>query len=165
MPMNGLKERSTMGQSEYWDGILRRGLSRRALLRRGGQAGLVAVGVTTLAGCSPGGTTPAATSAAVPAGTSAPAAGAAGTAAPTIKRGGVFVDGDSGNDAPQLDPHLVNTILLTGRGPGNAYGRLLTANASPSRKGAELVPFGELADSWTQADDTTYVFKLKQGVK
>src|SRR5439155_2411525 len=65
-----------------------------------------------------------------------------------------------------LDPHLTAaSIQFTGRGPGNAYGRLLTFNATSSRKGAELAAYGELAESWQQADDTTYVFKLRPGVK
>jgi ABC-type transport system substrate-binding protein len=124
--------------------------------------GATAVGITTLGGCA--GKPPAPTGAPTLGGATAAASGATGAPAQP-KRGGNYVEGDPG-DAVHLDPHLTAaSIQFTGRGPGNAYGRLLTFNATSSRKGAELAAYGELAESWQQVDDTTYTFKLRPGVK
>src|SRR6266702_2018178 len=87
----------------------RRPIRRRRFLRGSAALG-AAVGVTTLAGCSPSGTVSAPTPpsvavATVPA-TAAPSLAAPSATAPAFKLGGTF-RGAYQNEAPNLDPHMV----------------------------------------------------------
>src|SRR5262249_15553281 len=52
-----------------------------------------------------------------------------------------------------------------GVGPYICYSQLLTYKWGPDIKSPSYIPTGDLAESWTQADDTTYLFKLRSGVK
>ena len=46
-----------------------------------------------------------------------------------------------------------------------AYSRLVKVKAGPSVKPMTYPIEPDLAESWTQPDDKTYVFKLKKGVR
>src|SRR5262245_51575571 len=154
-----------MGEQSYWDCRATR-LGRRRFV---GGALLGTVGLAGGVACATSAPAPApapTTAAAVPAATSAPAAAAAAptAAAPAVKYGGVFrypVVGEAANQ----DPHDLTTILFFGQGFGNAYSRLVKATAGPERKDDNVRIVGDVADSWTQPDDNTYLFKLRSDVK
>jgi ABC-type transport system substrate-binding protein len=151
----------------YWG----RQISRRRLMRGIAGAG-AATGIVTLAGCAaPAPSQPTVAPAALPAPPAAPAAGAgstpAATAAPTArppKRGGVFRLGGNAETA-DLDPHNNVTAYLHVWGAAIAYAKLIKFKEDGSTKPLENVPTGDLAESWTQPDETTYVFKMRPGVK
>jgi peptide/nickel transport system substrate-binding protein len=148
--------------------VWRRRATRRRFVR--GLSGLgAATGIVSLAGCTPAGT-PAATSAPAPttaAGAPAPPAAAA-TTAPTParqpKRGGVFRQGIP-TDTANMDVHQNVTAYLHVWGPAMAYSKLVKLKADPTVKPLEFIAVGDLAESWQQADDTTYVFKMRSGAK
>jgi peptide/nickel transport system substrate-binding protein len=144
-------------------------LSRRRLLIRGG-VGIA--GLVSLAGCATASTPAAPTTAAVAPPTSAPPTGSgasptAGTAAPTAppaKRGGTLNIRGYG-EPPLLDPHLSATSQLLITGPAMAYSRLLQGKVGPQYPTDSVTLGGDLAESWEQPDETTFVFKIRQGVK
>jgi peptide/nickel transport system substrate-binding protein len=142
--------------SLYWQ---RRRISRRRLLG-GAAVGVVGFG---LAGCAgPAATAPTAAPAGVPAG-AAPAA----TAQPTVaaaKRGGTLKLSFS-TTARNLDPHGPGGLSWGSNGPYICYSQLLTYKWGPEIKAPSYIPTGDLAESWDQPDETTYVFKLRPGVK
>src|SRR5204862_7448715 len=70
-----------------------------------------------------------------------------------------------GMDTPNLDPHLLNVAALVGHGAGMCWSQLLFFKNGPGIKMPNFEVEGDLAESWTQPDDTTYVFKLRPGVK
>jgi ABC-type transport system substrate-binding protein len=131
--------------------------SRRRLLR-GASVGMV----LGLAGCG----TPAAQ--VVPP-TVAPPAGApaaAATAVPTavlLKRGGVFRMGAAATWAT-LDPHTSTNPNTFAWGVGHWYSRLLKLRLKDVQLPA-FIPVGDVAESWQQPDNLTYVFKLRPNVK
>jgi peptide/nickel transport system substrate-binding protein len=128
-----------------------------------------ATGIVTLAGCTPG-STPAATSApAVPTAASGGAAApaTAPTAAPAArqpKRGGAYRIAVN-TDSADMDIHQNVTAYLAIWGPALAYSKLLRFKADGTVRPLQLIVSGDLAESWQQADDTTYVFKVRPGVK
>src|SRR5262245_20274055 len=84
-------------------------------------------------------------------------------AAQTPKRGGVLRLAHQ-IDPVGLDPHL--TLSFATMIPLSfVYSRLLKVKAGPSVKPGTYPVENDLAESWTQPNDTTYVFKLKQGVR
>jgi peptide/nickel transport system substrate-binding protein len=102
-------------------------------------------------------------------------AGAAGLAAPAVgaglagraraqspKRGGTLSLRlwDPPHFDPQLTPSYKTHIALS-----FTHGRLLRHKAGPGVQPGSLVVEGDLAESWTQPNDTTYVFKLRRGVR
>jgi peptide/nickel transport system substrate-binding protein len=110
------------------------------------------------------GCVPAANSGAPPAGdapATAPTPPAAASQRP--KRGGEFHQGGSGN-WPHLDPHLVapNASVVAGTFCV-CYSRLLRYKLSGVKLPA-TVPVGDLAESWEQADDVTFLFRLRPNV-
>src|SRR5262249_27171254 len=68
-------------------------------------------------------------------------------------------------DPPNLDLHTQVTLSLFTMGPALAYSKLLQYKADSSVKSGEFIATGELAESWQQADDTTFVFKLVPNAK
>jgi peptide/nickel transport system substrate-binding protein len=112
------------------------GLSRRDLLKLGGAAAVVSV--TDLA--RPG-----------------------ASEAQTPKRGGTFRI--RSHVAPvHFDPH--QTIAFSTMIPLSlAYSRLVKVKAGPSVVPGTQPVEGDLAESWDRTSDTTYVFKLKKGVR
>jgi peptide/nickel transport system substrate-binding protein len=122
-----------------------------------------ALATTTLAGCataSPNGgaATPS------PAGAAPTAAGGATPAAvrPQPKYGGAFRTAVNG-EVPNLDPHQVIQNLYHGPGPGAAYSKLMMYRTDA--KPGELLPTGDLAESWEQPDEATYIFRLRKNAK
>jgi peptide/nickel transport system substrate-binding protein len=154
------------------EGNLKSVLWNRPLLRRtfvrGAALVAAATGVTTLAGCTTPETTPTVAptagtlGTAAPAATRAPGAGAPPTAAASPKYGGTFHVVSSG-DAANQDPHLIVSLQLHVTGPAVAYSKLL--HYRTDAKPGEFIPIGDLAASWEQADDVTYVFKLRPNAK
>lgn len=141
-------------------------LSRRRVLR-GGATGVVSLaGLSLLAGCTGSAATPEAASptpaAAAPAST-APAATAT-SVVPRPKYGGTYRHRATG-EFPHLDPHQTNSPILFVQGPGWAYSRLVSPTSAPERKGNEVLYVGDLAEKWDIADDRTFIFKLRPGIK
>jgi peptide/nickel transport system substrate-binding protein len=67
-------------------------------------------------------------------------------------------------DPPHFDPHLtisykINTIYSF------THSRLLRHKAGPAVAPGTFPLEGDLAESWTQPNETTYVFKLRRGVR
>jgi peptide/nickel transport system substrate-binding protein len=97
-------------------------------------------------------------------------AGGAGLASPgtasaqTPKRGGtlrftLISDPVTGFD-PQQTISFVTMVPLS-----FVYSRLVKVKAGPSVKPGTYPIEADLAESWTQPDDKTYIFKLKKGVR
>src|SRR5262249_13192162 len=83
-------------------------------------------------------------------------------AAQTPKRGGMLRLAHQ-LDPVGLDPH--QTISFATMIPLSLiYSRLMKVKAGPSVKPGTYPLETDLAESWTQPTDTTYVFKLKKGV-
>jgi peptide/nickel transport system substrate-binding protein len=149
--------------SDHWDRVNRRALSRRAVLKGGatGLLGLVVAGCATTAAPAP---TPAPAAPATTApGPGQPAAAATAAPSPTAqaKRGGTFTYFTSANEFAHLDPHQLGFIPFFDN--MHSFNRVLRYRVDVDPAG--LVPTGDLAESWEQADDTTYLFKLRKGVK
>ena len=67
-------------------------------------------------------------------------------------------------DPPNFDPYLV-IAFKTQVVYSFTHSRLLKHRAGPSVQPGSFVLEGDLAESWTQPDETTYVFKLRKGVR
>jgi peptide/nickel transport system substrate-binding protein len=84
--------------------------------------------------------------------------------AQTPKRGGTFRLALQSDPVTGFDPH--QTISFVTMVPLSfAYSRLVKVKAGPSVKPMTYPIEADLAESWTQPDDKTYVFKLKKGVR
>jgi len=110
-------------------------LSRRDLLKLGGGAAAVAL--------TPGTSTPPAW-------------------AQTPKRGGVLTI--RGWDPPHFDPHLT-VSYKTHIAYSFTHSRLVKHKAGPGLQPGVFSIEGDLAESWTQPNENTYVFKLRRGVR
>jgi peptide/nickel transport system substrate-binding protein len=145
-------------------------LHRRLPRRRVVAGGATGVAALALAGCA--GTASAPTEAPATA-TGAPAAAATTGAAPptavatqvAAKRGGAFRWSIGTTEHPHLDVHQTNSYHLIWAGPGVAYSQLLRFKGGPGVPMLNFIPSPDLAESWQQPDDTTYVFKLRPGAK
>jgi peptide/nickel transport system substrate-binding protein len=82
--------------------------------------------------------------------------------AQTPKRGGVFRF--SGFDPPNFDPHQ-NVHFWTFIYLSLTHSGLVRHKAGPSVTPGTLPIEGDLAESWEQPNETTYVFKLRKGVR
>ncbi len=67
-------------------------------------------------------------------------------------------------DPPHFDPYLV-VAFKTQIVYSFTHSRLLKHKAGPSVPPGSFVLEGDLAESWTQPDETTYVFRLRKGVR
>jgi peptide/nickel transport system substrate-binding protein len=155
-------EDRTMGRSEHANYWTSRRVSRRRALAGAG-AGVVSLG---LAGCAGSAGAPAAPAAPAAGATTAPVA-AAPTAAATVapKYGGTIRTMGTAVER-NLEVHIAGGISATlNWGPGICYNCLLTYKWGPDVKAPSYIVVGELAESWTQPDELTYVFKLRPGVK
>jgi peptide/nickel transport system substrate-binding protein len=84
--------------------------------------------------------------------------------AQTPKRGGRFRLVLQSDPVTGFDPH--QTISFVTMVPLSfAYSRLVKVKAGPSVKPMTYPIEADLAESWTQPDDKTHVFKLKKGVR
>jgi peptide/nickel transport system substrate-binding protein len=147
----------------YWSQFGRRKASRRVVV-----GGMAAAGVVGLAGCAAPSPAPTAAVApesgrsiatGVPA-TAAPAAPATPTAA-AAKYGGTHKQSNGSADQPHLDPHLTNAAALLAHGSGMAWSQLLQFKNGPGVAMPNFAASADLAESWDQPDDLTYVFKLR----
>ena len=84
--------------------------------------------------------------------------------AQTPKRGGTLRLALQADPVTGLDPHQ-SISFLTQIPLSFAYSRLVKVKAGPSVKPMTYPIEPDLAESWTQPDDKTYVFKLKKGVR
>jgi peptide/nickel transport system substrate-binding protein len=92
-----------------------------------------------------------------------PAVAASDAAAQTPKRGGTFRLTFLA-DPLHFDPH--QTLSFVTMVPLSfVYSRLVKVKAGPSVKPMTYPVEPDLAESWTQPNDTTYVFKLRKGVR
>jgi peptide/nickel transport system substrate-binding protein len=78
------------------------------------------------------------------------------------KRGGTLVV--RAWDPPHFD-HLMVHAYKTHVVTSFTHSRLLRHKAGPGVKPGSFTLEGDLAESWTQPNDTTYVFKLRRGVR
>ena len=90
------------------------------------------------------------------------AASARPAVAQTPKRGGTLTLRTW--DPPHFD-HLLAHAYKTHVVVSFTHSRLLRHKASPSIRPGSFALEGDLAESWQQVDDTTYVFKLRKGVR
>jgi ABC-type transport system substrate-binding protein len=102
----------------------------------------------------------------------APTSGAAGapaataTAARPAQKYGGTLRADASTSRPEnVDVHQAPSFHLPTSSAGLAYSRLVKFKTGPDSDPGALAPVGDLAESWEQADDLTYVFKLRGGVK
>src|SRR5215475_5135075 len=83
-------------------------------------------------------------------------------AAQTPKRGGTLAIRLW--DPPHWDPYL--TLSFRTQIPYTfTHSRLVKHKAGPAIPPGTFQIEGDLAESWTQPDETTYVFKLRRGVR
>ncbi|MGH7347144.1 MAG: ABC transporter substrate-binding protein, partial [Candidatus Rokuibacteriota bacterium] len=84
--------------------------------------------------------------------------------AQTPKRGGVFrIRGEDATTG--FDPHLFSNHHRISTNLSFTHSRLVKVKAGPSVAPGFLPIEGDLAESWTQPNDRTYVFKLRKGVR
>ena len=131
-----------MASDSYWRTLIRRKVSRRAVLRAGAAAGTGVAGIA-LAACGGGEEAPAARTPSVPEG--------------IARAGGNVVMGVDGPPTFGLDPHTeVSTGLQV---IPKIYGYMLHQDP----RNESVIP--DHAESWEQPDDLTYVVKLRPGIR
>src|SRR6267142_1905640 len=82
----------------------------------------------------------------------------------TPKRGGVFrIRGEDATTG--FDPHLFSNHHRISTNLSFTHSRLVKVRAGPSIVPGTLPVEGDLAESWTQPNDRTYVFRLRKGVR
>jgi len=147
--------------------VWQRGLQRRLSRRRAVQGG-VGLGALALAACTS--SPPVATSTPAPAATAgaavaSPATVATATAppAPRAKYGGTLRS--SVISSGIHDDYQAQTGAQLGLNTSMAYSGLLKFKHGPAIKPGTYISEGDLAESWEQPDDLTYIFKLRRGVK
>jgi peptide/nickel transport system substrate-binding protein len=86
------------------------------------------------------------------------------TAAPRAPKRGGTIRWAAAGAWPHLDPHQTSSSFVFGYGVGVCYSRLLKYKL-PGVKLPASIPAGDLAESWDQPDDVTYIFKLRPSVK
>jgi peptide/nickel transport system substrate-binding protein len=136
-------------------------VSRRGVLR-GGALSVLGVG---LAGCTPPSSAPTAgavTSVAGPAPTTGAAIPSPATAAVRPKYGGTLKTMATFAER-NLDPHAANGAIIIGS--ALCYNQLLTYKWGKDIPPLQYIPGPDLAESWTQPDELTYLFKLRPNVK
>src|SRR5215475_1473327 len=82
--------------------------------------------------------------------------------AQTPRRGGTFTIRVW--DPPHFDPYLI-VAFKTQIVYSFTHSRLLKQKAGPGVQPGSFALEGDLAESWSQPDETTYVFKLRKGVR
>src|SRR5436309_2020500 len=138
-------------------------LSRRRFLIGGSALAALATGVVSCAGA------PAAPATAVPptADSGRPAATAASSPAPAAaqpRRGGRLRFPTTSTYA-HLDLQLLPSTTLVSYGIGNCFSRLIRFETGPDIPQPSSRVGPDLAESWEQPDDLTYIFKMRPSVK
>ena len=128
-----------------------RSLSRRQVLS-GGMMALVGTGAAALVGC--GGDDDDSEGTPTEIRTSTPSQPSS-----SVVRGGVHVAPWETEPLGQLDPHLMKSGFVNSATFAVYNGLIRQDNADLNNL------HGELADSWENADEVTFIFKLRQGVK
>jgi ABC-type transport system substrate-binding protein len=146
-----------MSEQNPWTRSVSTRFSRRRLVKSG-----VALAGLALTACASGNERALSAS---PTASSSPSAGAAATtpAAARPKSGGT-IRSSANSAAPNYDPHATpgaGTFL----NPLMAYSGLLKFKHGQGVQPTAYQPTGDLAESWEQPDDLTYIFKLRRGVK
>jgi ABC-type transport system substrate-binding protein len=126
----------------------------------------VGAGLYSLAGCQSSAppVAPAVAPTVATAGGQGVAAPSPTPAAPPAKYGGTF-NWRNAADTPHLDPQQTGAAGMHTLGPGVGMSRLVKFKSGPGVEPGSAIPTGDLAESWEQADDLTYVFKLRQNAK
>ncbi|MBI2864395.1 MAG: ABC transporter substrate-binding protein [Chloroflexi bacterium] len=132
--------------SNYWKDVFSRRLSRRGFLRAGALGGASLAWMYAL-GCQPGQPR------------SEPSPGAKREPKP----GGILRIGRV-QDPPHLDPTL-STSPEAAVIHGHTYSRLIRPDSGPGRRFGSTKFVSDLAEVWELADEITYVFYLRKGVK
>ena len=89
---------------------------------------------------------------------------AGASAAETPQRGGVFrIRGEDATTG--FDPHLATNHHRIATNLSFTHSRLVKVKAGPSVVPGTLPVEPDLAESWSQPNDRTYVFKLRKGVR
>ncbi len=143
----------------YWDKLTEQRVSRRRVLQSAGVAG-VAAGAVVVVGCGGGSSSSGSTKTPGTASTPPPSSSASDTilnGGGTPKAGGTYNAGTS-VDFDTFDPHIsiAGGVALFPR----LYNTVI--NRSPR---STSFKFDDLAESLEQPDPTTYIFKLRTGVK
>src|SRR5262245_26761405 len=98
------------------------------------------------------------------AGAALPILGGEPVEAQTPKRGGVFrIRGEDATTG--FDPHLFANHHRISTNLSFTHSRLVKVKAGPSIVPGTLPVEADLAESWAQPNDRTYVFKLRKGVR
>lgn len=88
----------------------------------------------------------------------------AASAAETPQRGGVFrIRGEDATTG--FDPHLVANHHRIATNLSFTHSRLVKVKAGPAIAPGTQPLEGDLAESWSQPNDRTYVFRLRKGVR
>lgn len=137
--------------NNYWRTFWQRRLSRRRVIQGAalGSAGLAAAAVI---GCEEKEDS-----------TSSTPGGSPGAASEQPVRGGVITHLNESSDAPHIDPQLQSFASLHDSGPAIAYSRLLMFDLDKYPN--EITFTSNLAESYENPDDQTYIFRLQKGVK
>jgi peptide/nickel transport system substrate-binding protein len=69
------------------------------------------------------------------------------------------------NDYANLDPHRSTSSVFYNFGHAIVYSRLVKPSAGPERTGDQVLITGDAAERWEQADDQTYVFRMRPGLR
>src|SRR5205814_7933752 len=80
------------------------------------------------------------------------------------KRGGKIMLSGRG-DPPHQDPHMTSSLAGTTNSTGIVYSRLLKRTLGDQIDSGQIIPAGDLAASWQQPDDLTYIFKLRPNIR
>src|SRR5262247_1124227 len=84
--------------------------------------------------------------------------------AQTPKRGGIFrIRGE--DPVSGLDPHLVVNHHRIATNLSFTHSRLVRVKAGTQVKPGTMPIEADVAESWTQPSDTTFIFKLRKGVR
>jgi ABC-type transport system substrate-binding protein len=116
------------------------------------------------ASAAPSAAASAAGSAAAATSTQVAAVATASPAAVRPKTGGALVHAQVSGEQAHQDPHLSSSGTLHKAGSGLAYSRLIKSKVGPGFL-TTIVPDADIAQSWEQVDDVTYVFHLRPNAK